>query len=222
MADEAREPETGGVQDVSKAFSDHDADLAAIAEEAPLASGRARGDRPLWFSLGVIALSVYFMIFLRYDLLYYFANAEPVSLGDAEGFAGTDVASDAYVAISGIRNPSKGVYFKGWFSEVNVFQLMGTKTAFVETRKRDDEKSATLDRLTFAGRLMRLGDVSYYSTLRDFAAFNFGIDIPEDAIVIRTQQKPGQAWHIPFFYAVLLALTAFNAWRIVRRLSPKK
>lgn len=186
----------------------------AVEAPAPKASRR----RPVWVMLLVIAVCIYLMISLRSDLFFYFVRSEPISLGDAIGFSGTDLPGDTYTSIYGIRNPSKGILLNALFGDKNVFQMMGTKLVFVETLAKNDKKSGTLSSEFYAGRMNHFADVSYFNTVRDFAAFQFGMDIPNEAILIKVYEKPGETHYVPLLFLLFFLIAAGNAWLLFRRL----
>lgn len=188
-------------------------------ESEPMEFKRRRPrKRPFWISLIVIAIVIYLMVSMRRDLLYNFADIEDVDLGNVVGFAGTEQASDTFVSVTGIRNPSRGIRLDSLFADRHVFQMMGTKKVFVETSVEDDEKSEGLAEKTFYGRLKRLGELSYYNTIRDFAAYNFGIDVEKEYILVRSGDKPGEQWGILGVYGLLLLVLVFNIVILIRRI----
>ncbi len=183
---------------------------------------KQRRRRPIWVAAVVILICLYFVVAMWQDLMFFFTRSEPVPLGEVIGFEGTELPDNSYVSVSGIRNPAKGIYLPGWFYDQNIFQLMGTRLIFVETAKKDDNTTDGLREEIFTGRLLRFGNVSYFQAVRDFAAFNFGIDIPKEALIVRTFQKPEDMWHVPLYMAFLLFIIGVNLYLLVRPLLHKE
>jgi|GEM_PF-1721165 len=195
-------------------------DLDGFEDDQPVKLQKRQ--RPIWLTLGIIAVCLYMMFSYRADLFFYFAKSEPAPLGNAIGFEAGDLPNNSYASIIGIRNPSKGVKLNVLFSNRNVFQLMGTTKVFVETIAENDKKTSELHEEVYSGRFMRFKDVSYFNTVRDFAAYNFGSDIPEDAILIKAHEKPGEMQHVILIYLISLAILLLNLVLIIKRIRTKQ
>lgn len=183
---------------------------------------KRRWARPIWLSAIVAVICLYFIASIWNDLFYSFVNDKPTYLGKAIGFEYTDLPDDSYVSVYGIRNPSRGIRLNPFGNDRNIFQMMGTKRVFVETLVEDDEKQPGLRSRTFSGRLKRLGNLPSFTIIQEFAAYNFGIDVKEDAILIVAHEKPEDMWHIPFIFGLLLLILAVNIFLFVRRLVKAK
>lgn len=178
--------------------------------------------RPIWLSIIIMLVCLYMMFSYRADLFFYFSKDTPVYLGNAIDFSTANLPNNSYASIRGIRNPSKGITLNVLLSNRNIFQLMGTQKVFVETLAKDDKKAEVLHEELYSGRFMNFKDVSYFNTVRDFAAFNFGSDIQEDAILIKAHEKPGEMQHVIFIYLISLVIFFLNLVFFVKRLKSKK
>lgn len=177
----------------------------------------ATRQRPLWVMILIILMALYVMVSLRDDLVYFFADRNPVSLGNAVEYEPVDVAEDSYVSIVGIRHPGRGVKLSAILGDKNVFPFMGTRLVYVETLV-ETEKKGELGESEFRGRLKRFASMSYFDTFRDFTVQSFGLDVDREAILVITHQKPGEMWYIPLIYGILLVILGINLVLMVRRL----
>ncbi len=200
---------------------DDAADDAAFNDDwgDPPATSRKR---PLWMALLAMLVCLYLLFSLRHDLVYAFTTGEPVDLGDAVGFASTDLPDGTLVAISGIRNPTRGIHLNAAINDRNVFQMMGAPKVFIETVADADKGQDRLTSERFVGRLRNFADVPYYNVVREFAAFNYGIDIQEGAILVQASEKPEDFWYIPILAGLLALIALVNAYLVTRRLWPAR
>ncbi len=178
--------------------------------------------RPVWVGFVAILLCCYFLWSLLPDLFYFFVHGEPTDMGNGVEFTGTDLPDDSYVTITGIRNPSRGIHLNAAFRDRNLFQLMGTRLVFIETIVETDKKREGLHEEVFSGRLRRFNSLPYAQTLADFAAFNFGIEIEDQAVVIQAGEQPKDMWYAALFAGLLLLVILANVALIVRRLKARK
>ncbi len=179
------------------------------------------GGRSPFVMLMMIVAAIYLMWSLKDNLLFYFVKEEPVDLGNAIGFEGTDLPNDSMVTIHGVRNPGRGIALSSSFTSNIVFPLMGTTKVLVEIE--DDGKKKTLEEAlattSFTGRLVRIKDISYYQTIRDFAAFNFGMEVTDDVLLIQAHKKPSDNWIYLLAYAALVTIILANSALLIWRLS---
>ena len=164
------------------------------------------------------AASIYLMYAQFDDLLYFFASRQPVQLGEAEEFKGSDLPDGTYVSIGGLRNPVKGIALSASFYKSNLFPMMGTPLVYVQTVQEKDKEIKGVSYGTYTGRLYRMSRLPYYETIRKFAFQSFGIEVNPDAVLIRDGEKPGDNWYYLPIYILLLAVAAVNLTFLIKRL----
>ena len=156
----------------------------------------------------------------RDDLVYSFYNAPPTDLGNAIGFTRPDLPPNVLVSIKAIRNPNRIAKLNAWFTDFYFAGIMGTDQVFIVTTPEDEKTLKPMEGLTnqlYSGRLLRLGDLSYYAKIREFSVMWFG-DAPDpDSFVIEQGKTPPAYRWVWGVYLALLLVVAVNVLKLVRR-----
>ena len=172
--------------------------------------------RPIWVSLLMLGVCLYFITYIWRDVAYFLQPDDPTPIGDAVEYKGTTLSNDSYVVVSGVRNPGRGINLGGSFmNDRNVFQLVGTKLILIDSDASNEPKGEMLESHSFAGRLVRFKDMPYYRAVRDFAVSRYGVELPAEAIVVRANDRPGDHWPMALSTLALGGILFFNLLQLV-------
>jgi hypothetical protein len=70
----------------------------------------------------------------------------------------------------------------------------------------------------FTGRLIRVGDAPFLSTIRPFLWKNFALELPEESYLLIDGESPGNNWVYAAVSGVALLAIFYNLWVIVKQL----
>lgn len=188
-------------------------------EDAKKDDKKGRGKRlrrPIWVSVLMIGVCLYFISFIWSDVAYFLHSDDPTSIGDALDYKSTSLANDSYVVVSGTRNPGRGINLGGGFmNNRNIFQLVGTKLILIDSDADNEVKGEMLESHGFAGRLVRFKDMPYYRAVRDFALSRYGVELSPEAIVVRSGDRPADHWPMALSTLALGGILLFNLLQLI-------
>ena len=189
----------------------HDAGEYAYEMPAPPRS-------PIISALLILAC-LYFVWLYRADFMYSLFSADPVDLGNAPDFQGTDLPSDSAVKVKAIPNASRILSLNSMFSSTTFFGVIGSPKVFIITRTADKEAMASFSPQPYTGRLKRVGELPFYEAVKTYAKNTFGKEPAPDAIVVLHQDLPADFKYRGLWaaYPLLLMVLVFNIVLMVIR-----
>jgi len=169
----------------------------------------------LWLYLAGAALCFLFAFQQYSDARYWFSHhgEPPYDLGRAIAFEPAQAENNTFVSVTGMRNPSRGMQFDSVLGGTNVFQFMGNKRLFVESRALGDRNDGSMAERPYEGRLTRLQDTSYFRPVNEFSQKNYAIDIPEDAWIVLCTQTPDVMLYSPLAFVLSLLAGVYCLFR---------
>ncbi len=173
----------------------------------------------------VLVVGVYVMYVLYPDMMYFFANKEPIRLGFVDQLKDSDLPpSNTYVSIIGIRHIER-LELRSLFKDRVLFPFIGTDRFFVVAdSKKDDERldAEGLAERAYTGRLMRIGDMPYYEKVYNWYLTNRKKEIPPDTLILEDGVRPqDMKWVLVAWIGVGLALL-WTLWRMYKMISSMK
>lgn len=134
-----------------------------------------RARRRLVAALGVVALALFLAFHVRDDLAYALSSSDPQDLGRGPAVATAPadrLPLNRYVRLAGVPDRESAVVLEprgsGKFQQF--FRLLATSSRIFVNRSPDPLPLALADRDVFVGRLVRFGDLSFESSIREHFA----------------------------------------------------
>ena len=122
----------------------------------------------------VILISGYLLFHLRHDIAYALQSRTPTPITDVRATfrAGATVKDDSYVSARAVPDRATAVMLdaKGKDEFIPFVRVMGTGSRLLVAQRRGLRPVGDVYDDVYAGRLMRLRDVSYADTVRDHFA----------------------------------------------------
>ena len=144
----------------------------------------------------VILISGYLLFHLRHDIAYSLRSRAPTAITDVRATFrdGAPVGDDTYVSARAVPDRASAVMLdaKGKDEFIPFVRVMGTGSRLLVAQRRGERPLGDVYDDVYAGRLMRLRDVSYADTVREYfakrvAATNF---FPVTDVCARLGQVP--------------------------------
>ena len=180
--------------------------------EDEFANVRARAGRHPALALGAAALALFIIFHVRADITYALSSAEPIDLGDAAATFATPAAdgksrgrgvtpealaqaANHYVRLRGTpdRESALELDTKGSWVFTQFFRILGTGSRLFVHRRENPLPAVRAEEDRFEGRLIRFGDLSFETSIREYTATHviathfFAADVLRRAVA----QAPG-------------------------------
>ncbi len=156
-------------------------------------------------------------------LLYHFSLRQQLVLGDVLQVKPQqyEQATGRYVSLEGILG-AKAANMSGLHPgslhtrAVQVRQLLGSPVFVEFERKQQSNEQRAFSQVTVTGRLVLLTPTGRLKKLWQFFQHNFATNMPQQAYLLITHERPWHLWHYPLLFVVTLVLCGYSFLRAFR------
>ncbi len=173
-------------------------------------------------ALTVVA-SLAFLLSLRADVGYFFANNTAADLGDISELTPATLRPNTFVRIEGTPMASKMVRYSRLVSGSTyaVFPLAGQRNVFVQIPLAGPRDERNLSRREFSGRLVTFGQLGgRFGEVRRYLDGQMDVPVSSESFLLLTDEAPGTyGWALVLAF-LCVAFVLINLWLMFRWFRP--
>lgn len=180
----------------------------------------------IFMNLILIGTSIFLIYWFWFDFVYYFSNKTPIYLGFSGSIEWSKARDNIFVEVDGVPWQTKTVKYetrlnglKFWKDSskefYNIFPLIGEKKILVRYHRVEGKNIDVLPG-SFSGRLVKVGKLKGFSTIKHFLVKELNFPVTNDTWVVIDGEPPSSYLMYLVLYCILGILLIINSMFLIK------